>query len=254
MTSAKRALHQPGERHDAAPDHGHDQSGGEQCDQHRQRRGVGRGRERDQGDQRPALPACQRVAAQRHEIERQHRDAGENVSEQRAREPGQAGGDRQRRRGDEQDQRRRQRMGAQREPQHPHRQQRLHRHRRPEIRPRREHEIEAVDGRAAFLEMALVPAREIAAGVVLQQREAVPQRRREQHQRRGQGGGEAELHLGLGSRIDSRGQFNTSVPMRKGAQPISVILRCPPKAGLEGRTARAVHPSRLASLAPQRRR
>ena len=75
---------------------------------------------------------------------------------------------------------------------------RLHRHRRPEIRPRREHEIEAVDGRAAFLEMALVPAREIAAGVVLQQREAVPQRRREQHQHRRGRGGEAELHLGLG--------------------------------------------------------
>ena len=74
---------------------------------------------------------------------------------------------------------------------------RLHRHRRPEIRPRREHEIEAVDGRAAFLEMALVPAREIAAGVVLQQREAVPQRRREQQQHGHGRGGEAELHPGL---------------------------------------------------------
>ena len=57
---------------------------------------------------------------------------------------------------------------------------RMHGHRRPEIRPCGEHEIEAVDGRAAFLEMALVPAREIAAGVVLQEREAVPQRGGEQ--------------------------------------------------------------------------
>ena len=43
-------------------------------------------------------------------------------------------------------------------------------------------EKQAVDRRAADLERALVPAREVAAGVVFEQREAVPQRRRQQQQ------------------------------------------------------------------------
>ena len=70
-------------------DERHQQSGGEQRQQHRQRRGVGRGRERDQGDQRPAFPARERFGAQHHEIERQHREACEDVGEQRAHDPGQ---------------------------------------------------------------------------------------------------------------------------------------------------------------------
>ena len=65
-------------------------------------RGVGRGRKRDQHDQRPALPARQRLGAQHHEIEREHRKAGEDVGQQRAHEPGQGGDERQRRDGDDQ--------------------------------------------------------------------------------------------------------------------------------------------------------
>ena len=51
-----------------------------------------------------------------------------------------------------------------------------------------EMQIEAEHGRAARDQIALVPARQIAAGVPLQQRIAVPQRRRDQHQGNGDGG------------------------------------------------------------------
>ena len=157
---------------------------GQKREQHRQRRAVGGGREGNQDDERGALPARKRLGAQHHEIEREHAEPGENVGEQDARDPRQRGRDRQH--GDRAQQHERtpaQPVRAQHERDDPDRQRRLHHDRGPEIRPCERDQEEAVDGRAAHLQRALEPAREIAAGVVFQEREAVPQRRREQQQR-----------------------------------------------------------------------
>ncbi len=71
---------------------------------------------------------------------------------------------------------------AQRQLQDPQRRQRLNPEIEPEARILAVMQIETEHGGAAGDQIAFVPARQIAAGVPLQQRIAVPQRRREQHQ------------------------------------------------------------------------
>ena len=63
IAMAQRAAREAGERHDAAPDQRDQQPGGEQRQQHRQRRGVGRGRERDAGRSAPSAPSARSVSA-----------------------------------------------------------------------------------------------------------------------------------------------------------------------------------------------
>ena len=76
---------------------------------------------------------------------------------------------------------------AQRQLQDPQRRQRLDPEIDPEVRILAEMQIEAEHGRAAGDQIAFIPPRQIAAGIPLEQRIAVPQRRREQHQRNGDG-------------------------------------------------------------------
>ena len=75
-------------------------------------------------------------------------------------------------------------MRAQRERDDPDRGGRLQEQHRPERQRHARREDEAVDHGAARHQRALVPARQIAAGVVLQQRKAVPQRRSDEQRDR----------------------------------------------------------------------
>ena len=163
--------------------------GGDQRQDHGEGRAVGRDRERDQRDQRDALEAPQRVVGEDQKMHRQHGEAGEDVGQQDAGQPrqrGQAG----QRRGD------------------------AEQHQRPAAEAQRAQqsastqtvsaawttttgqksgcakmfEEQAEHRRAARHQIAFEPAHQIAAGVVLQQRKPVPDRRREQDEGARNGG------------------------------------------------------------------
>ncbi len=145
-----------------------------------QRRAVGRRRKGDEDDQRPPLPRTGRLA-EHDKMEGQHRQAGENIGEEDAGEPRQRGRNRQA--GDDGNQH----MGAtteadlaQQQRQDPDRGDRLQHQDRPELEPRGRSKHEPVGGRTAGHQVAFEPAGQIAACVVLEQREAVPDRRAEQ--------------------------------------------------------------------------
>ena len=122
------------------------------------------------------------LAVQHQDKQRQHRQPGKDVGQQHAGEPGQRRGQDQDDAQPDQPQRPRHAEHAQGQLQDPQRRQRLNPEIEPEARILAVMQIEAEHGGAAGDQIAFVPAGQIAAGVPLQQRIAVPQRRREQHQ------------------------------------------------------------------------
>ncbi len=179
-----------GERHDAAAKQRGDGGAEDERELDGERGAVGRAGEGGEHDERQSLPGRERLGAQDHEIEREHAETGEDVGEQDTRDPREGRHDRQRGDRAEQDQRPApQAMGAQDQRDHPDGERRLHDHRGPEIGTRQRVQEQSIDGRAAHLERALVPARDVSAGVIFQQREAVPQRGRKQDEHRRDRGG-----------------------------------------------------------------
>ena len=89
---------------------------------------------------------------------------------------------------------------AQRQLQDPQRRQRLDPEVDPEARILAEMEIEAERRRAAGHQVAFVPPRQIAAGIPLEQRIAIPQGRGEQHQGDGDGRDPGRPRIGSGPR------------------------------------------------------
>ena len=112
---------------------------------------------------------------------RQHREPGKDIGQQRRHKPWQRGRKDQHEADCQQPQRPGHAKHAQCQLQDPQCRQRLD----PEIDPERgvlaEMEIEAEHRGAAGHQIAFVPARQVAAGIPLEQGIAVPQRRREQH-------------------------------------------------------------------------
>lgn len=145
------------------------------------KRGVVAGRaERDQRDQQPAFRTRELLGAEGQKIKCEHREPGKGVRHQLAGKPGQAG------RGGEQRKERGQENGAIAEPVHAQAQgddpggnERLNEHDRPEIGPAPGAEEEAIDGGPAGRERVEEGAAEIGAGVIEQQRKAVPDRRQQ---------------------------------------------------------------------------
>ena len=154
--------------------------------QHGERPAMGCAGIGHQRHQPGALALAQRIVAQQQQIECEHGEPGKNVGEQDGREPRQSG--EQAERGDDGEQQQRpvaQALRAQGERQHPDGERRLHDRHRPEIRPLARHQQQAIGHRAVDQQLAFVPGREIGAGVVLQQRETVPDRRRQQQRHAG---------------------------------------------------------------------
>ena len=130
-------------------------------------------------------PRLERLVAQQQEIKRQHAQARKNIGEQDRGQPGQRR--EQRQRGDDAEQQQRpprQPMRAQHQRDDPDRERGLQQEHRPERQRRAGIEDEAVDHGAARHQIAFVPARQIAAGVPLQQGKAVPQRGRDEQRDR----------------------------------------------------------------------
>ena len=159
-----------------------EQRGG--CQQRAHHRDGGAMRRRSDGaqhDQADPLGAGERIAAHQQEIQRQHAQAAEDVGEQDRGQERQRGEDRQRGHAAEQQPGpAAEAMHAQQQRENPHRQRRLCQQHRPERQRHAGIEHEAIDDGAARHQCAFVPARQIAAGVVLQQRKPVPDRRRDQ--------------------------------------------------------------------------
>jgi hypothetical protein len=113
--------------------------------------------------------------------QRQNRKAGKDVGQQHADEPRQRRGQRQR----ESQCHKPPWLGhpehPQRQVQDPHRGQYLDPEVEPEVAVFAEMEVKPKYGRTAGDQIALVPPRQIAAGIRLEQRIAVPERGREQH-------------------------------------------------------------------------
>ena len=162
-------------RHDVAIEQAHDRGSRHYGKQYRKRRAMGRRRERNEQDQRRPLAAAKLVGGAQDQMQGQHGGAGENVGEQDAGDPWQRGGDGQHRHGAEQREPTiAEAVGAQHQRQHPHGGRGLQHHHRPEIERPPGHREQPVDGRAARHQVALVPPREVTAGVVLQEGETVP--------------------------------------------------------------------------------
>jgi hypothetical protein len=148
----------------------------------REGRAVGGGRKGDQRDEGVALPAPQLVTGEHEQMYGEHGEAGEDVGEQNTGQPRQGGENGQGRRdAEEQQQPAAETERAQQQGQHPDRQRRLEHDHRPEIRRGENIQIEPEHGRAARHQIALEPAHQIAAGVELQQRKTVPDRRAKQN-------------------------------------------------------------------------
>ena len=177
------ALDQPGQRNLLAQERPSQEAEHAQPEQDAQRGAVGRGRKRRKQEQRKLLQRGDPLAMRDQEEERQHREPCEDVGKQKARKPGQGRGQDQEQADREQPERLGEIEHAQAELQDPQRRQRLDAEVEPEIRTLAEMQIEAEHGGAARHQIAFIPAGEIAAGVPLQQRIAVPERRRDQEER-----------------------------------------------------------------------
>jgi len=177
------AARRSGERYRAAPCQEYRECRRQKSQQQHQGGAVACSREGHQHDQTDAFTGAERVAANHEEVEREHTEPGEHVGQQNSGEPGQGGGQRQYADGDEEDDRAAaEPLRAQHQRDHPHGHGGLYDHGGPEVRPRQRDQKQAVDGGAADFERALVPAREVAAGVVFEKREAVPQRGNQEQQ------------------------------------------------------------------------
>ena len=128
------------------------------------------------------------LAMQHQDEQRQHRQPGKDVGQQHAGEPGQRRGQDQGEAEPDQPQWPRHAEHAQGQLQDPEGRQRLNPEIEPEARILAVVQIETEHRGAAGDQIALVPAGQIAAGVPLQQRIAVPQRRGEQYQGNCDGG------------------------------------------------------------------
>ena len=140
------------------------------------------------------------LAMRDQDEERQHGQAGKNVGQQHAGKPGQRGGQDQHEADRQQPQRLRHAEHAQRQLQDPQRRQRLDPEIDPEIRILAEMKIEAEHGGAAGHQIAFVPPRQIAAGIPLEQRIAIPQGGGQQHQWDGDGGDPGRPRIRSGPR------------------------------------------------------
>ena len=153
---------------------------GAQACEHAECRAVACRGEGGEDEQAGFLGPRELVAVQDQQKQREHRQAGKDVGEQHAGKPGQ------RRRQDQQQadrgdpKRLRQPQHAQGQGDDPQRGERLQNEVEPETRSFADMQIEAEHRRAAGHQVALVPSREIAAGVPLEQRIAVPYCGREQ--------------------------------------------------------------------------
>ena len=156
-------------------------------EQHRQCGAVGRASKRGEHKQREFFEPGNLVVMKHQKKKREDRQSGKNIRQQHAGEPRQRGGNDQ----------------CERQPKYPHRtddaehpqgqlkdpqrRQRLNAEIEPKARALAEMKIKAEHGRAAGDQITLVPAGQIAAGIPLEQRIAVPQCWREQHRRDGDG-------------------------------------------------------------------
>ena len=174
------ALHQTGERNPIAEKPTRDPADAAQAEQHPERGAMGGRCERREAEQRVFLEGRNPVRLGHQNEQGQHRKPGEDIREQHAGEPGKGGGEDQQQPDPEQATRLAQSQHPQRQLQDPQRRQRLQCEIEPEARTFAEMQIEPEHGRAARDQVTLVPAREIPAGVPLQKRIAVPQRRRDQ--------------------------------------------------------------------------
>jgi hypothetical protein len=144
--------------------------------------------------------------------ERQHRQAGENVGQERADQPGQRGGQDQHEAHGQQPQRLGHAEYAQRQLQDPQRRQRVDPEVDPEARILAEMKVEAERGGAAGHQVALVPPRQIPAGIPLEQWVAIPEGRDQQHQWDGDRGNPGRPRIRSGTRPQNLRADVTSPP------------------------------------------
>ena len=122
---------------------------------------------------------------------------------------------------------------AQRQLQDPQRRQRLDPEIDPEARILAEMKIEAEHRRAAGHQIAFVPPRQIAAGIPLEQRIAIPQGGGEQHQWDGDGGDPGRPRVRSGPRPQNLRadvtfpQFAASMPGMAAGRNSPIVGRCP---------------------------
>jgi len=157
-------------------------------------RALGFGGRRDEQGKAHALRQADGLT-KNQEIKGEHGKAGEDVGEQDAGEPGQCGRDRQN--GDQA--RHQERTVAQacfgdQQPEDPQGGGDLDQENGPEMGRSRGRQQEPIGARPARHQVPFEPARQVAAGVVLQEREAVPDRGREQDKGRRRPGGETQQH------------------------------------------------------------
>ena len=152
---------------------------GQQHQQHGKCRAVRCNGHCDQGDKAGLFASVEVICAEQEKIKCEHREPGENIREQDRGKPGQGGEYRQRgNNAGKQSRPSAKAMHTHDQRDHPHRERALPEHHRPERQWCAGIEDQPVGDGAARHEIGLVPAGEVAAGVILQQGKAVPDCRR----------------------------------------------------------------------------
>jgi len=163
----------------------HDPARDTQTKQHTEGRTVGGCGECRECEQQRFFGGRQLFIVRGEQEQREHGKAGKDIGDQHAGEPGQCRGQNQRHADCSQPQRLGHAHYAQHQMHHPQRYHRLECEIDPEEGAFAEMQIKPVHCGAAGNEIALIPAREITAGIVLEQRVTIPDRRGDQQHRDG---------------------------------------------------------------------